>query len=174
MHDCVALEKKHFHVANAIKEAFWTHPKPPDDVVISSGIETPGVFVELVWAHVFLHNVIRRALLDIHALVTVGGDCISSYEVTDTFVWRIIHPLQGQPKSCRNSLGMGRQMWRNENGALIKVEKVGDLEIGGSRYRNVITHLIASRRGSKYYRSHEPSFQGLRESALTGRCRILT
>ena len=48
MHDCVALEKKHFHVANAIKEAFWTHPKPPDDVVISSGIETPGVFVELV------------------------------------------------------------------------------------------------------------------------------
>ena len=66
----------------------------PYNVVVSSYVIASGFRIELVRAAVFLYSVSCRTFLDVHTLITVGGDSVAPNYVAYAIVGRIIHPLQ--------------------------------------------------------------------------------
>ena len=58
----------------------------PEGVAIPARVVASGNRVELVAAGVVLDHVLRGSLLDVHALVAVGGNAIRFHKVVVTFV----------------------------------------------------------------------------------------
>lgn len=77
----------------------------PEYVVVPPRSVASGVVVVLLAADVVLHQVVVRPLLDVHALVSVGGERVTAHDVVGrsvgaTFPLYSIHEMDGNSRQC--------------------------------------------------------------------------
>lgn len=69
------------------------HVALPEGVRVAPGTEAAGRLVQLPAAVVVFHDVVRRAFLDVHALVAVGDNRISADNVVPALIFSV-RPLR--------------------------------------------------------------------------------
>ena len=67
----------------------------PEGVAVAARVVATGVWVELIAAGVVLDDVPRGSLLDVHALVAVGGYTVPFHNVVVAFIGSVA-PLAGR------------------------------------------------------------------------------